>query len=656
MTLALGLIALSTGQRAVDAWVDATELPPLSVRTGAEVTASDGTLLRAFPVETGLWRLAIDGPDAVDPRYVRMLVAYEDKRFWEHSGVDARAMIRAAGQSVWNGRVVSGGSTLTMQVARLLEGTGTGSLAGKLRQVRLALALEREVSKDEILDLYLHLVPMGGNLEGVRAGCFAWLGKPPRRLTEAEAALLIAIPQAPEARRPDRNAEAARRARDRVLRRVLPEADAKVAMTEPAPQTRRPFPARAPHLAARLAPAGGHVRTTIDATLQRRVEEIAAGVERGRGLSAAIILADHGTGAMLANVGAARPGEDEGDGWVDMTRAVRSPGSTLKPLVYALAFDAGIAHPESLISDRPTDFGGYRPQNFDGGFRGDLRVREALALSLNVPAVALTEAVGPAPLLAAMRRAGMRPVIPGAEPGLALALGGGGVTLEDLVTLYGTLARGGRAMPPLSVSPGVGGERPVVGSGAAWQVGDILAGLPPPPGAPALGIAYKTGTSYGYRDAWALGWDGRHVAGVWIGRPDGTPVPGALGGDVAAPILFEVFAQLGTPAPLPPPQPDVLMVSSADLPPPLRRAGRAVAKSGPRLAFPPDGAEVEIETGLWLKVADGRPPFTWLVDGRPVILADRSRETVIDLADKGRVSLSVIDAEGRAARASVTLR
>ena len=200
----------------VDRWIATTDLPPLVHATGTEVRAQDGTLLRAYTVEDGRWRLAVGG-DEVDPRFVDMLLAYEDKRFYSHAGVDPVALLRAGAQALWHGRIVSGGSTLTMQVARLLEGSGTGHWTGKLRQMRLALALERRLGKDEILALYLHLAPYGGNIEGVRAAALAWLGKEPRRLTPAEAALLVAMPQAPEARRPDRHPDSAQSARDRVL-------------------------------------------------------------------------------------------------------------------------------------------------------------------------------------------------------------------------------------------------------------------------------------------------------------------------------------------------------------------------------------------------------------------------------------------------------
>lgn len=665
------LWAAAAARDGVDAWVRAAVLPPLVTETSVEVTARDGTLLRAFTVADGRWRME---PGPVDPLFVEMLIAYEDKRFREHSGLDPRAMARALAQAVWNGRVVSGGSTLTMQVARLLEETGTGRLSGKLRQIRVALALERRLSKDEILGLYLRLAPYGGNLEGVRAASLAYFGKEPRRLTPAEAALLVALPQAPEARRPDRAPGAAGAARARVLARmegagVLASERVRAALTEPVPKARRAFPALAAHLAEALRaadPLASRHATTIDAGLQAALEALAAdAVERqGDRLSVAILMADHQSGEILASVGAAEWTDDARAGFIDMTAARRSPGSLLKPFVYGLAFDEGLAHPETLIEDRPVAFGTYAPQNFDRAFRGTLPVREALQLSLNIPVVSLTEALGPARLMATLRRTGAEPAVEGA-PGLAVALGGVGLTLRDLVQAYAALARLG-APVRLSESPGGGEDLPqrLFRPEAAWSVADILSGLAPPPGAPLNRLAYKTGTSYGHRDAWAIGFDGRHVAGVWMGRADGSSVPGAFGGDLAAPVLFQAFGRL-KPAldPLPPPPPATLILPNARLPQPLQRfrprdaVFSAAAPGAPEVAFPPDGAEVEPSGGkVVVKVRGGTAPFTWLANGAPVAVASRAREEALPLAGPGYVTLSVIDAGGRSAAVSVILR
>ena len=671
LALAAGLWLTALGRDSFDAWIDATALPPLQAETSVEVLARDGRLLRAFTVVGDRWRLAVS-LDQVDPDFVAMLVGYEDKRFYDHHGVDPVALIRAAGQALLNGGVVSGGSTLTMQVARLLEDSGTGQWQGKLRQIRLALALERHLTKDQILGLYLLHAPYGGNIEGLRAATLAYFGKEPRRLTPAESALLVALPQSPEARRPDRKLAAATEARCRVLRRLLMQGalDAEqlaAAETEPVPAERRPFPALAPHLAQRLHsenPEVGRYETTLDASLQSQLEQLAqdAVAARGDRLSVAMVVADHSNGEILASVGSAAYQGDRRQGYVDMTRALRSPGSTLKPLIYALAFDDGLAHPETMIEDAPVAFGSYRPQNFDKAFRGTIRLRQALQLSLNIPAVALLDAIGPARLIAAMEKAGVKPMIPGGQPGLAVALGGVGVTLEDLVQLFAALGEGG-AVVPLHVTGTAAPAGRMITGVAAWQVGDILQGMVPPAGSPANRLAFKTGTSYGHRDAWAIGYDGRHVIGVWMGRPDGTPVPGAFGGDLAAPILFEAFARLKPKLDdLPPPPPSALVISTADLPLPLqhfrpRNAVFAADADAPVLAFPPDGAAVELAGGpLKVKVSDGTPPFTWMADGVPLVLKSKGREESLALTGPGFVTLSVIDAEGRSAKASITLQ
>lgn len=670
IALALGLWLTALARDRFDDWIAATDLPALTIATSTEVVDRHGQLLRAYTVADGRWRMAVD-LSAVDPRYIDMLVAFEDKRFWSHPGVDARAVLRAGWQAALNGRVISGGSTLTMQVARLLENSGTGQMAGKLRQARVALALERRLDKRQILQLYLHLAPFGGNLEGVRAASLSWFGKEPRRLTPAEAALLVALPQAPESRRPDRHPGAAGIARERVLARahrdgVLTAEEASDARGEPVPTVRRPVPMLAPHLADRmrlLHPERPRHQLTLERGLQTALEVLAAEVVAGRGerLQIALVVADHRSGEVLASVGSAGFQADARQGFVDMTQALRSPGSTLKPLVYALAFDEGLAHPETLIEDRPVSFGTYAPQNFDKRFRGTVRLRAALQQSLNIPVVLLTDAFGPARLIAAMEQAGMKPVLDGTQPGLAVALGGLGVTLEDMVQLYATLARGGVALP-LRHEIGVGEEGArVVSSVAAWQVSDILSGLPPPPGAPENRLAYKTGTSYGHRDTWAIGFDGAHVVGVWLGRADGTPVPGAFGADLAAPVLFRAFGRVAPAlAPLPAPPPATLLVSNAQLPQPLQRfRSRAAAftdANAPKIAFPPDGAEVELlAQGMKVKVEGGTAPFTWLMDGAPLVTGLTDAEALLPLTARGFVTLSVIDAEGRSARIRLRL-
>nr|WP_137701303.1 penicillin-binding protein 1C [Marimonas lutisalis] len=669
---AVCLASFAIGAQRFDAWIDDTDLPPLLSETSVEMRDRHGDLLRVYTVDNGRWRLGA-GVAQVEPVYLKMLIAYEDKRFFQHRGVDPLAILRAVGQAIRNGRVVSGGSTLSMQVARLLEDSGTGRWHGKLRQVRVALALERRLSKEEILSLYLTHAPYGGNLEGARAAALAWFEKEPSRLTPAQAAMLVALPQSPEARRPDRDWRAASAARDRVLARaaeagVITSEAHETARREPVPRARHAFPALAPHLTDRARaeePLAERLQLTIDASLQSSLETLAQDSLRqmpGQ-VSIAIVVADYRNGEILASVGSASYGEASArQGFVDMTKALRSPGSTLKPLIYAMAFDGGLAHPETVIDDRPVAFGGYAPQNFDGQFRGEIRVSEALRQSLNIPVILLMDEIGPARFMSALRRAGVDAMVPGGKPGLAVALGGLGVTLEDMVGLYAGLARGGEAIDlKWKNGAAVTAGQQFVDRAAAWQVGHVLASLTPP-GAKAEGrLAFKTGTSYGHRDAWAIGFDGRHVAGVWIGRPDGTPVPGAFGGDLAAPVLVEVFQRVKPELdPLGPPPPETLILSTSQLPQPLQRfRGRETVfkadAEAPVLAFPPDGARVPLEVGLPLvvKLRDGAPPFTVLANGAPVAIGAYQREIALEQVGKGFVTLSVIDARGRSARAAI---
>ncbi|MDJ1159095.1 penicillin-binding protein 1C [Chelatococcus sp. SYSU_G07232] len=682
----LALLAAGAGIAAFRLYADG--LGPLDLAAARErstvVLDRDGRLLRAFTMADGRWRLPVTVRE-VDPRFLDLLVAYEDARFRRHGGVDGLALARAAAQIAANGRVVSGGSTLTMQVARLLEPREERSLAAKLRQMARARELERRFSKDEILTLYLGLAPYGGNLEGLRAASLAYFGKEPKRLSLGEAALLVALPQAPELRRPDRSPEAARRARDRVLDRALARglitpAEAAAARAEAVPRERRPFPALAAHAAeaaVRQAPAERVHRLTVEARLQASLEALAReSAERaGPGISAAVLVVDNATGAVRAHVGAADYFAADRAGSVDATEAVRSPGSALKPFIYALAFENGLAHPETVLDDRPSRYGLYAPENFDLAYQGTVTARRALQLSLNVPAVALLAEVGPPRLLARLRGAGADIVLPReGAPGLAVGLGGLGIRLTDLARLYAGLARGG-GVPDLVRRQGETGARPaararIADPVAAWYVADILKGAPAPVNALPGRIAFKTGTSYGYRDAWAAGFDRRTTVAVWLGRPDGAAVPGLVARSVAAPMLFEAFARLGEEPEAIPAPPNVLFATSATLPPPLRHLRKdapktiaATASAPLRIAFPPDGARVDLGLGragegaapLALKATGGVPPLTWFVNGAPVAEREIRRQSSWLPDGAGFARVSVVDARGATDSVAVRL-
>ncbi|SDU05632.1 penicillin-binding protein 1C [Stappia sp. ES.058] len=691
-----GFAAVLAGGAALVAllFVQVASVPPVRPTAGVTVSkavlARDGALLRAFQTPDDRWRLPASLDD-VDPLYIRMLLAYEDRRFHAHGGVDPRAVLRAAAQSLGAGRIVSGASTLTMQTARLTMERSTRGLSSKWRQVVLALALERDLTKDEILGLYLLRAPFGGNIEGVRAATLAWFGKEPSRLTPAEAALLVALPQAPELRRPDRFPKAAREARARVLavmeaRGVLGADQVAAASRASVPTLRREVPRLAAHATRDAIAVGGaanEVRLTLDADLQARLEQLARAraLRLGPHVSVAMIVADHRSGEVLAHVGSPDLLDEARRGHVDMTRALRSPGSTLKPLIYGLAFEEGIAHPDSLIDDRPVTLGGYSPTNFDQSFQGTVRVRDALQASLNVPAVALLDAVGVARFVARLRRAGATPRFSGDRPpGLAVALGGFGLSLTDLVSLYAGIANGG-APVRLRIDDGEGGgsarvparEKRVLSPTAAWRIGKILSEVPPPASARGEGVAYKTGTSYGYRDAWALGYDGRHVIGVWTGRADGTPVPGMTGFEAAAPILFEAFQRVGPERVRLSPPPTAPLAGRDTVPAPLHHArtralreGTEGAASAPEIFYPPDGAVIELglkrasgardALPLVVKARRGRGPFVWMANGAPVASGAHARALTLVPDGPGTSTISVIDADGRSARVTVHLR
>jgi penicillin-binding protein 1C len=660
------------------AWVVSLGSPPLAAVREVSTTIVDrnGKLLRAYAMADGRWRLPVNATTDVDPTYLKLLLAYEDRRFYAHAGVDPLALGRAAFQLVTRGHIVSGGSTITMQLARLMEPRRQRSISAKLRQIVRAIEIERQMSKPQILDLYLAMAPFGGNLEGVRAASIAYFGKEPKRLSLSEAALLVALPQSPENRRLDRYPNAARVARDRVLDRmvedgVVSDADAALAKAVPVPRLRKPMPILAPHSADNAMASVKDmpvIALTLDAGLQQALESLARdrAIALGANISVAILVVDNASGDVLARVGSPDYFDDRRAGQVDMTRAVRSPGSTLKPFIYGLAFEDGFVHPESLIDDRPIRFGSYAPENFDMTFQGTVPVRKALQMSLNVPAIALLDRVGASRLSSRLKQAGANLELPKDEaPGLAMGLGGVGITLQDLVQLYSGLARLGNTRPLReikSLRDEVGEPQRLLDQVAAWQVSNVLLGTPPPENGVHNRIAFKTGTSYGYRDAWSIGFDGRITIGVWVGRPDGAPAPGIVGRTAAAPILFDAFARTGKlPAALQRPPKGTLVASNAKLPLPLRRyrpMGELVRTDGeraPRIQFPLNGSRIDVagadgvsSSAMPVKVAGGVLPITMIVNGVSVGELDGRRQRLIDSPGPGFARLTVIDARGAA--------
>ncbi|HWU76688.1 MAG TPA: penicillin-binding protein 1C [Rhodanobacter sp.] len=525
------------------------------------VLARDGTPLRAFADSDGVWRYPITAKQ-VSPLYLTALLHYEDRWFYHHPGVNPYALLRGLAGGIVHGHIVSGGSTLTMQVARIIEPI-PHTFRGKLVQIFRALQLEVHLSKAQILDLYLNHAPFGGPIEGVEAASWAYLGKPASRLSRAEAALLAVLPQSPSRLRPDRHPVAARAARDKVLRRmrdlgVWSAAQMCDAELEPVVARSLRTPLSAALLAERLHqqyPRQRRITSTIDANLQRAAEDrVGSNLSRlPAHTSAALMVVDNATLETRVYLGTSDFANPQRHGYIDMVAAPRSPGSTLKPFLYGLALDDGLITSQSLLIDAPQDFGGYQPGNFDEAFSGPVSVAEALQRSLNVPAVDVLDRVGPNRFVARLANGGIDLGLPaGARPNLSIILGGAATRLENLVGGYTAFANGGIAGTPRYTPAQPARPRRLLSPGAAWIIRDILAHNPADvEGAPLAGtinrhasVAWKTGTSYGYRDAWSIGVTDHWTIGVWIGRPDGTPSPGQYGAVTALPLLFQIADML----------------------------------------------------------------------------------------------------------------
>lgn len=564
-------------------------LPNPSQNFARIVVDEHGEPLRVFADHQGVWRYQVS-IDEVSPAYLSALLNYEDRWFYRHRGVNPFALLRAAGQWLANGRLISGGSTITMQVARIIS-PHPRTVAGKALQMFRAVQLELSYSKQDILTLYLNSAPFGGTVEGVQAASYMYFGKSANQLSDAEAALLAVLPQSPTRLRPDRHPKRAQQARDKVLTRlqtfgVWSESRVSEAMMESVIAQRISAPKVAPLLARRAIqtyPQAPVIRTTLNKNLQKSIEQIVEDytVSLSDKTSAAVLVLDNRTAEIKAYVGSAKFDDLHRFGHVDMVTANRSPGSTLKPFLYGLAIDEGLIHEQSLLLDVPSNFSGYRPENFHQGYSGPVSARQALQRSLNVPAVQVLQELGAQTFYAHLASAGLPLQLPkNAKPNLSLILGGGGASLEHLTAAFSALGRGGMVSQPIFVKSGeavgeaVSAEntteplglhsvgRPLLTPQSAWIVGEMLRGV-------ALNsvhrktviasrsprIAFKTGTSYGYRDAWVLASSQRYTFGVWVGRPDGTPSAENVGRQTAVPLLQRVLALFGEADLAPPKRP-----------------------------------------------------------------------------------------------------
>ncbi|MDM8516904.1 penicillin-binding protein 1C, partial [Desulfobacterales bacterium HSG16] len=512
-------------------------LPDKNEDFAVTVAAYDKTPLRSFPDKKGVWRYPVKITE-VSPLYIEALIHYEDRWFFHHPGINPWALLRAVFQYAKYRRAISGGSTLTMQVARILH-PHAKTIPGKSIQMFRALQLEYHLTKNEILTLYLNYAPFGGTVEGVQTASFAYLGKPAIELSRAEAALLTVLPQAPSRLRPDRHGMRARKARDKVLNRmaklkVWSEEVVEDAKMEAVDCTFNQRSVLAPLLARRLKinmkaskNRSGVIHTLIDINRQQTVANIIRDFihTTPKRTSAAALLVENKTLAVKAYVGSGDFFDNERFGHVDMIRAYRSPGSTLKPFLYAFAIEEGLIHSESLLVDAPFSFSGYRPGNFTRNFSGPVSVSEALRRSLNIPAVDLLDRICPMFFDSRLRQGGFKlKFAPHVKPNLSMILGGVGTNLEDLVSAFAAFGRNGlsgklRYTPETSIS-----ERRMMDPGAAYIIRRILKDMHRPdlPGGRlsldrSRQVAWKTGTSYGARDAWTIGVTDDYTIGIWVG-------------------------------------------------------------------------------------------------------------------------------------------
>ncbi len=553
---------------AVLAWISRPCPPPLEgVPFSTLVTDRDGRPLRLGLAEDGRFRLRTR-LDELPSRAVRAVLRYEDRRFWSHPGVSLPDLARSVLHMLAGGRRM-GGSTLTMQVARLRLGLKTGSPAGKLRQMLWALRLEWSHSKEAILEAYFNLAPYGGSVEGIGAAAAVYFHKAPRELAASEILALVPVPQNPPARRPAPDNRTFLEAAAR-LQALEGERDGSVLGA--APSSLRVFgvrdlPMRAPHRTSLLRGrhAGGRGRAAVYASLQDLLErQVRAHAGRGRALglgNAAAMIVHWPSREVLAMTGSGDFFDGGIEGQNDGTACRRSPGSTLKPFIYALALEQGLIHPRTLVADLPRTFAGYSPENFDGAFQGPLPADAALRLSRNVPAISLASRLELPDLYDFLRQAGVRFDHGREHYGLALVLGGAEVTMRELAALYCMLADGGIFRPlvwtlPRKEEDGLG--RRLLSPEAAWVACDMLRspdpdGCVPQPDGSLLPLRLKTGTSNGLRDAWTCGIVGPYVVCVWLGSFDNRSNPLLVGAGAALPLFRSISRALAARGPLPDP-------------------------------------------------------------------------------------------------------
>ncbi|WP_346771226.1 penicillin-binding protein 1C [Hymenobacter sp. YC55] len=528
------------------------------------VLAADGTVLHAYLNPTQKWRMKTELRE-ITPALRKTIIEKEDRWFYWHFGVNPVALLQAAARNAFGTGRTTGASTITMQVARLLE-PKERTFGNKLLEMLRAAQLEAHYSKAEILQLYLNLVPYGGNVEGVKSAALLYFQQPPDYLSLAQTVTLAIIPNRPRGLILGKNNAAVLQERNRWLRRfgeagLFTQQDIADALLEPLDVQRHPAPALAPHLARRLVqqfPGEAIIRSSLNRNKQSKAEDLTRNYVRRLyelGITqAAVLVVNNRTRQVEAYVGSADFLDFSNQGQNDGIMAVRSPGSTLKPFLYALAMDRGLVTPKLLLPDVPTNFQGYRPENFDKHCNGEVTLERALAYSLNIPAVRVLNELGVPAFTDKLRQAGFQNVTRNqANLGLSSILGGCGASLEELTNLYVTLANEGQyaKLQLTRTRKGQANGTALVSPAAAFLTTDILAQLTRPDlplgAASSLRlpkIAWKTGTSYGRRDAWSIGYNKQYTVGVWVGNFSGHGSPALTGADIATPLLFDVFNDL----------------------------------------------------------------------------------------------------------------
>jgi penicillin-binding protein 1C len=534
-----------------------------NIRYSQIILAQDESVLHAFLSSDDKWRMKTELHEII-PELKETIVRKEDQYFYYHPGVNPFAIIRAAFNNIVKQRKTSGASTITMQVARLLE-PKKRHFGNKIIETFRAFQLELYFSKDEILQMYLNLVPYGSNIEGVKSASLLYFDRLPAQLSLAQVVTLAIIPNRPTSLGLGKNNDYIMQERNRWLRifkeqNVFPDAEINSALTEPLNAQRLKSPAIAPHFCYRMKkmyPEQEIIHTVLNKNTFQQTERITYNyIQRLKKYNihnAAVIVLNNETKSVEAYLGSADFKDHAHGGQVDGVMAVRSPGSTLKPLIYAAGFDEGLITPKSIMTDVPTNFGGYMPENFDKKFIGKVSVSQALAYSLNIPAVKILEQIGIPAFTARLKKAGFRQIEKD-EPylGLSVILGGCGVRLEELARLFSCFSNEGKMISFRYLKEEKAADTiRIVSAASAFMITDILTQIQRPDlpnhyesSYHVPKVAWKTGTSYGRRDAWSIGYNKKYTIGVWIGNFSGEGVPELTGADIATPLLFQLFNSL----------------------------------------------------------------------------------------------------------------